>query len=58
MTVSTTYKFWLSRFVNLPADKEALKAVTLLVNGGRNGFTQRHLSRDVLKRKEGSLSEY
>jgi len=53
IAVRTACEFWVSRFVNPRADKDDLKAVTLLVNGGLNGFTQRHLALDRIKKEMG-----
>ena len=53
IAVRTACEFWLSRFVNSRADKDDLKAVTLLVNGGLNGFTQRHLALGRIKKEMG-----
>ncbi len=53
IAVRTACEFWLSRFVNSRADKDDLKAVTLLVNGGLNGLTQRNLALGRIKKEMG-----
>ncbi|RRZ95773.1 hypothetical protein EGK14_04245 [Erwinia sp. 198] len=53
IAVRTACEFWASRFVNSRADKDDLKAVTLLVNDDQNGFTQRHLALGRIKKEMG-----
>lgn len=53
IAVRTACEFWRKRFVNRYADKDDIKSVTYIVNGGYNGLSQRKLALDKIKKEMG-----